>query len=83
MKISDIPKELEEIRKADRFRKVRDLRMITASRGVDREGKEYIVFNSNDYLGMTHEKEVEEAAKKCYSLRHRLRRCPAHQRRSI
>ena len=63
MKISDIPKELEEIRKADRFRKVRDLRMITASRGVDREGKEYIVFNSNDYLGMTHEKEVEEAAK--------------------
>lgn len=63
MKISDIPRELEEIRKADRFRKVRDLRMITASRGVDREGKEYIVFNSNDYLGMTHEKEVEEAAK--------------------
>lgn len=63
MKISDIQKELEEIRKADRFRKVRDLRMITASRGVDREGKEYIVFNSNDYLGMTHEKEVEEAAK--------------------
>lgn len=37
--------------------------MITASRGVDREGKEYIVFNSNDYLGMTHEKEVEEASK--------------------
>ena len=63
MKISDIPKELEEIRKADRFRKVRDLRMITASRGVDREGKEYIVFNSNDYLGMTHEKEVEEAVR--------------------
>ncbi len=37
--------------------------MITASRGVDRSGKEYIVFNSNDYLGMTHEKEVEEAAR--------------------
>ena len=63
MKISDIPKELEEIRTEGRFRKVRDLRMITASRGVDREGKEYIVFNSNDYLGMTHEKEVEEAAR--------------------
>ena len=63
MKISDIPRELEEIRTEGRFRKVRDLRMITASRGVDREGKEYIVFNSNDYLGMTHEKEVEEAAK--------------------
>lgn len=63
MKIKNIPQKLADIRRKDRFRAVHDLRMITASRGVDRSGKEYIVFNSNDYLGMTHEKEVEEAAR--------------------
>ena len=62
MKIDEIPEMLKEIQRRDRFRAVRDLRMVTASRGVDREGKEYIVFHSNDYLGMTHEKEVQEAA---------------------
>lgn len=67
MKISDIPEKLQEIRREDRFRKVQDLRMITASLGQDRAGKEYIVFNSNDYLGMTHEKEVEEAAREAVS----------------
>ena len=64
MKIKDIPQKLSEIKKEDRFREVRDLRMITASKGIDRSGKEYIVFNSNDYLGMTHEPEVQEAARK-------------------
>ena len=64
MKIKDIPQKLLEIKKEDRFRQVRDLRMITASKGIDRSGKEYIVFNSNDYLGMTHEPEVQEAARK-------------------
>lgn len=39
MKISDIPEKLDEIRAEGRFRKVSDLRMITASRGVDRAGK--------------------------------------------
>ena len=47
MKISDISKRLDEIRTEGRFRKVSDLRMVTASKGVDRQGKEYIVFNSN------------------------------------
>lgn len=64
MKISDISKKLSRIRMNDRFREVHDLRMITASRGIGRDGKEYLVFNSNDYLGMTHEKEVMEAAEK-------------------
>ncbi len=63
MKISDIRDKLSSIRREDRFRKVQDLRMITASRGMGRDGKEYLIFNSNDYLGMTHEKEVMEAAK--------------------
>ena len=64
MKLEDMSSALSGIRRAGRFRQVRDLRMETASLGVDRKGKRYIVFNSNDYLGMTHEKEVKEAAEK-------------------
>lgn len=67
MKVSDIPGELERIRQAGRFRQVQDLRMVTAAGGIGRDGKEYIVLNSNDYLGMTHEKEVQEAAAQAIS----------------
>lgn len=63
MKISNISQVLETIEREGRYRRVRDLRMVTASKGVGRDGKEYIVFHSNDYLGMTHEPAVEEAAR--------------------
>lgn len=64
MKPENMSSSLSVLRQAGRFRRVRDLRMETASLGADREGKRYIVFNSNDYLGMTHAKEVQEAAAK-------------------
>lgn len=63
MKISEIPSVLETIRQEGRYRQVKDLRMVTASKGVGRDRKEYIVFHSNDYLGMTHEPAVEAAAR--------------------
>ena len=55
MILENMGKALDEIREGGRFRKVQDLRMVTASKGVRRDGSECIVFNSNDYLGMTHE----------------------------
>lgn len=64
MKLQDIPSALSAIADEGRFRRVEDLRMVTASRGMRRDGKEYIVFNSNDYLGMTHESEVMAAARR-------------------
>lgn len=63
MKISMISEALEGIRAAGQFRRISDLRLVSASRGVDRAGKEFLVFNSNDYLGMTHEPEVIEASR--------------------
>ena len=62
MKPENIFSALSALRQEGRLRQVQDLRMETASLGTDREGKRYIVFNSNDYLGMTHAKEVQEAA---------------------
>ena len=67
MKLNDIPSVLHTIREESRFRQVSDLRMVTASKGIRRDGREYIVFNSNDYLGMTHEPEVMEAARQAIS----------------
>jgi hypothetical protein len=67
MKIEDIPQVLKEIEKAGLTRRVVDYRMKTATLAMDRRGTEYIVFNSNDYLGMTHEKEVLEAARRAIS----------------
>ena len=67
MKLQQIPSALSAIERAGRLRSVSDLRMLTATRGLRRDGKEYIVFNSNDYLGMTHEEEVMEAARRAIS----------------
>ncbi len=63
MKIENIKEELEIIKEKDNFRSVKDLRMISATRGVDSEGKNFIVFSSNNYLGLTHEKSVIDAGK--------------------
>ena len=63
MKISRINENLLAIKKSENFRSVSDLRMISATRGIDGQGKEYVVFSSNNYLGLTHEKSVIEAAK--------------------
>ncbi len=67
MKLQDIPHALSAIARAGQTRRVEDLRMVTATRGLRRDGKEYIIFNSNDYLGMTHEEEVMEAARRAIS----------------
>ena len=81
MKPENIFSALSALRQEGRLRQVQDLRMETASLGVDREGKRYIVFNSNDYLGMTHAKEVQEAAAKAETAvearrARRMGRCP-------
>lgn len=64
MKVSEISKRLGEIKEAGRLRVIEDLRMETATSGIGNNGKRYIVFNSNNYLGMTHEKSVQAAAQK-------------------
>lgn len=62
MKLTDIPVALRRVREAGQYREIRDLRMISAFRGLSRDGREVLVFNSNDYLGMTHEAAVTRAA---------------------
>ena len=63
MKWEDIPAALEAVRARGQYREISDLRMESASRGRLRDGTEALVFHSNDYLGMTHEPAVIEAAR--------------------
>lgn len=61
MKISEIKNTLNLIEENKNLRSVKDFRMISATKAVDENQKEYTVFSSNNYLGLTHEKSVIEA----------------------
>ena len=58
-----LQKELAEVYAAGLRRTVDGLRFKTAVRAEDENGKEYLVFASNNYLGLTHEPEVLAAAR--------------------
>ena len=57
-----LQKELEETYAKGLRRTVDGLRFKTAVRAEDENGKEYLVFASNNYLGLTHAPEVQRAA---------------------
>ena len=54
-----LQKELEETYAKGLRRTVDGLRFKTAVRAEDENGKEYLVFASNNYLGLTHATEVQ------------------------
>lgn len=56
--------ELREIETQGLTRKIKDLRFLDAVRAIDSSGQEYLVFSSNNYLGLTHAPEVIAAAQR-------------------
>ena len=59
----ELKAELELIEERGLTRKIKNLRFLDPVRAVDEAGKEYLVFSSNNYLGLTHAPEVIAAAK--------------------
>ena len=59
---SRIQAEMEEVRSSGLTRQITDLSFIDAVRAKNRQGKEYLVFSSNNYLGFTFHPKVREAA---------------------
>ena len=55
--------ELEELEKQNLNRTVDDLRFISSTKAIDNDGKEYLVFGTNNYLGLTHHPDVINASK--------------------
>lgn len=59
----ELQKELEELENNDLGRTVDDLRFISSTKAIDKDNKEYLVFGTNNYLGLTHHPQVIKASK--------------------
>ncbi len=55
---NQIKEELNKIKENSLTRKIDDLRFVTSTKAVDVNGKEYLVFGTNNYLGLTHHPDV-------------------------
>lgn len=59
---NQIEEELNKIKENSLTRKIDDLRFVTSTKAVDVNGKEYLVFGTNNYLGLTHHPDVIKSA---------------------
>ena len=59
----ELQKELEELENNDLRRTVDDLRFISSTKAIDKNNNEYLVFGTNNYLGLTHHPQVIKASK--------------------
>ncbi len=57
-----LKEELEELERNGLLRTVDDLRFISSTKAIDNDGKEFLVFGTNNYLGLTHHPKVMEAS---------------------
>ena len=60
---NELKEELDELEKNDLLRTVDDLRFISSTKAIDNDGNEFLVFGTNNYLGLTHHPKVMEACK--------------------
>ena len=55
--------ELKNLEENDLLRTIDDLRFISSTKAIDKNNKEYLVFGTNNYLGLTHHPDVIRASK--------------------
>lgn len=58
-----LKEELYELKNHNLNRTIDDLRFINPTKAMNKEGKEYLVFGTNNYLGLTHHPDVIKASK--------------------
>ena len=58
-----LKEELEELKNNDLNRTVNDLRFLSSTKAIDSDGNEYLVFGTNNYLGLTHHPDVIKASR--------------------
>ena len=57
---NELKNELNELKENNLIRTVDDLRFISSTKAMDKDNKEYLVFGTNNYLGLTHHPDVIE-----------------------
>lgn len=57
-----LKEELDELKTNNLLRTVDDLRFISSTKAIDNDGNEFLVFGTNNYLGLTHHPDVIKAA---------------------
>ena len=57
-----LKEELDELKTNNLLRTVDDLRFISSTKSIDNDGNEFLVFGTNNYLGLTHHPDVIKAA---------------------
>lgn len=60
---NQIKEELDEINQKNLTRKIDNLRFVTSTKAIDENGKEYLVYGSNNYLGLTHHPDVIKSSR--------------------
>lgn len=55
--------ELNQLKENNLLRTIDDLRFISSTKAINNKGKEYLVFGTNNYLGLTHHPLVIQASK--------------------
>ena len=55
--------ELKNLEENDLLRTIDDLRFISSTKAIDKNNEEYLVFGTNNYLGLTHHPDVIRASK--------------------
>ena len=60
---NSLKKELKSLENNNLNRTVDDLRFISSTKAINSEGKEFLVFGTNNYLGLTHHPDVIKASK--------------------
>ena len=56
-----LKEELDELKTNNLLRTVDDLRFVSSTKAIDNDGKEFLVFGTNNYLGLTHHPQVIKA----------------------
>lgn len=59
---NQIKEELMELDEKHLMRKIDNLKFVTSTRAIDENGKEYLVYGTNNYLGLTHHPDVIKSA---------------------
>ena len=54
--------ELKNLDENDLLRTIDDLRFISSTKAIDKNNEEYLVFGTNNYLGLTHHPDVIKAS---------------------